>query len=346
MSAGGENPFALPPIALTMGEPSGIGGEVTLKAWRARRTLGPGFFIIADPDALSREAHALALDVPIAVIDRPSEAPDAFARALPVLPEPLARMATPGQPDTANAPPVIAAIRRAVAFTAAGEAAAVVTNPIHKKVLADSGFHHPGHTEFLGELTGTPHPIMMLACPGLRVVPVTVHLPLAEAIAALSTDRIVRAAEITARALTRDYAIVRPRLAIAALNPHGGEGGMLGSEDGAIIAPAVARLREAGIDAFGPAPADSLFHARARETYDAVICMYHDQALIPLKTVNFDDGVDVTLGLPIVRTSPDHGTAFEIAGKGIARESSLIAALVMAHDIAVNRSRQPGKRQP
>ncbi len=336
----------LPPIALTMGEPAGIGGEVTLKTWRARHSTGPAFFIIADPDALRREARALSLDVPIAVLGTPADAPGVFAHALPVLPEALIRPATPGQPDTANAPPVIAAIRRAVAFAAAGEAAAVVTNPIHKKVLADSGFRHPGHTEFLGELTATPHPIMMLACPGLRVVPVTVHLPLAEAIAALSTDRIVLAAEITARALMRDYAIDRPRLAIAALNPHGGEGGMLGSEDAAIIAPAVTRLRAAGIDAKGPAPADSLFHARARETYDAVICMYHDQALIPLKTVNFDDGVDVTLGLPIVRTSPDHGTAFEIAGKGIARESSLIAALDMAHDIAVNRGCQPDARRP
>ena len=256
-----------------------------------------------------------------------------------MLAEPLVRPVAPGHPDPANGPAVVAAIRRAVELAQAGRAAGVVTNPINKKVLAASGFPHPGHTEYLGEITGTARPVMMLACPGLRVVPVTVHLPLRDAIGALSTEMIVAAGEITARALTTDFAIRDPRLAIAGLNPHAGEDGMLGSEEGAVIAPAVARLKAAGIAAFGPAPADSLFHARARETYDAVICMYHDQALIPLKTVDFDSGVDVTLGLPIVRTSPDHGTAFEIAGKGVARESSLIAALAMAREIAANRAR-------
>jgi 4-hydroxythreonine-4-phosphate dehydrogenase len=329
----------IPPVAMTMGEPSGISGEITLKAWSLERLSDP-FFVIADFDELAREAQALGAEARLRRIERPAEAREVFRDHLPVLHEALARPVTPGQPDPANAPAVINSIRRAAALVARGEAAAVVTNPIHKKVLADAGFPHPGHTEFLGELTGTAHPVMMLACPGLRVVPVTVHLPLAEAIACLSEDRIVAAGEVTARALVHDFAIPRPRLAVAALNPHAGEGGILGTEDARIIAPAVARLRQAGIDVFGPAPADSLFHRRARTTYDAVICMYHDQALIPLKTVNFDDGVDVTLGLPIVRTSPDHGTALDIAGKGIARHSSLVAALSLAREIAANRARK------
>lgn len=329
----------LPPVALTMGEPAGIGGEITLKAWLGRTPSTPCFFVIADPDALGREARALGLHVPLAVIDRPAAARERFDDALPVMAEPLARQVAPGHPDPVNGAAVIGAIRRAVAFAQRGEAAAVVTNPIHKKVLADAGFPHPGHTEFLGELTGIARPVMMLACPGLRVVPVTVHLPLAEAVRRLSTEAIFHAGTVTADALLRDFAVARPRLAVAGLNPHAGDGGLLGAEDEAVIAPAVARLKDAGIAAFGPAPADSLFHARARDTYDAAICMYHDQGLIPLKTVNFDDGVDVTLGLPIVRTSPDHGTAFEIAGKGVARVSSLLAALAMARDIAANRAR-------
>jgi 4-hydroxythreonine-4-phosphate dehydrogenase len=327
------------PLALTMGEPSGIGGEITLKAWRAKPAAAGSFFCIGDPAWLAECAREQGLDVPIAVINSPAETADMFARALPVLPETLATAAVAGKPDAANAPAVINAIKRAAHCTLDGEAAAVVTNPIHKKVLADSGFAHPGHTEFLGELCGGVQPIMMLACPGLRVVPVTVHMALRDAIAALNTEAIVTAATITAKALARDFAIAEPRLAIAALNPHAGEDGMMGAEESRIIAPAVAALKQRGIAAFGPAPADSLFHARARTTYDAVICMYHDQALIPLKTVDFDNGVDVTLGLPLVRTSPDHGTAFEIAGKGIAHESSLIAALILARDIAANRSR-------
>lgn len=327
------------PLALTMGEPAGIGGEVTLKAWAARAPGAGAFFVIGDPDQFAREARDLGLAVPVRTIAAPEEADEAFAEALPVLPLALGRAVVPGQPDVANAGTVIESVTQAVALAQAGRAAAVVTNPIHKKILQDAGFRHPGHTEYLGELTGAKRPVMMLACPGLRVVPVTVHLPLRDAISALRSDAITVVAEITARALRQDFAIPRPRLAVAALNPHAGENGMLGSEDADLIAPAVACLKAAGIEVFGPAPADSLFHARARETYDAVICMYHDQALIPLKTINFDDGVDVTLGLPIVRTSPDHGTAFEIAGKGLARESSLIAALTMAREIAANRAR-------
>ncbi len=329
------------PLALTMGEPAGIGAEIALKAWAARGRGGAGgpFFMIADPDWLARESRALGLDVPVRTVAAPEEAPGAFAEALPVLPVALARPPVAGRPDPANAPAVIAAIATAVDLARTGYAAAVVTNPIHKKVLQEAGFPHPGHTEYLGELTGTARPVMMLACPGLRVVPVTVHLPLRAAIAALSIELIVGAAEVTALALRRDFGIAMPRLAVAALNPHAGEDGMMGREDADLIAPAVARLKAAGIAAFGPAPADSLFHARARETYDAAICMYHDQALIPLKTVDFDAGVDVTLGLPVVRTSPDHGTAFEIAGHGVARESSLVAALAMARGIAARRAR-------
>ncbi|MFT5539832.1 MAG: 4-hydroxythreonine-4-phosphate dehydrogenase [Alphaproteobacteria bacterium] len=326
------------PIALTMGEPAGIGGELTLKTWLARPPAAGAFFVIADPAALIYEATALGLDVPIREITTPEEAVDAFPHALPVLAEPLAIPATPGQPNIANAPAVIKAIARAVNLAMTSQVAALVTNPIHKKLLADSGFPHPGHTEYLGELTGTVHPVMMLACPGLKVVPVTVHMALRDAIGALTTEQIVIAGSITAQALTNDFGIANPRLAVAALNPHAGDGGLLGSEDAHLIAPAVAQLKAQGITVFGPVPADTLFHERARATYDAAVCMYHDQALIPLKTIDFDCGVDVTLGLPIVRTSPDHGTAFDIAGQGVARESSLIAALILARQIAMNRA--------
>jgi 4-hydroxythreonine-4-phosphate dehydrogenase len=238
----------------------------------------------------------------------------------------------------------LSSIRLAVDAAMTGEAAAVVTNPIHKKTLADAAFKHPGHTEFLGELTDTLNPIMMLACPGLRVVPVTVHAPLAEAIGQITTEAIVTAARITNEALIRDFAIPAPRIAVAGLNPHAGEQDMLGSEERDIITPAVDQLRRDGLSVTGPAPADSLFHARARATYDAVICMYHDQALIPLKTVDFDNGVDITLGLPLVRTSPDHGTAFDIAGRGIARESSLLAALQLARAMAECRAQASTQR--
>jgi len=331
-----------PPLALTMGEPAGIGGEITLKAWRAEKDSGNTFYVIDDPERLSAAAEALGLDIPVSPITRAEEAPALFPRALPVLPQFLPRPVQPGRPDAANAGAVLASIRLAVEAAMAGEAAAVVTNPIHKKTLADAGFRHPGHTEFLGELTGAERPVMMLACPGLRVVPVTVHAPLATAIGRLTTGSIVAAARITYEALQRDFAIAAPRLAVAGLNPHAGEQGMLGSEEREIIAPAVERLRRDGLSVTGPAPADSLFHARARAQYDAVICMYHDQALIPLKTLDFDNGVDITLGLPVVRTSPDHGTAFEIAGRGVARESSLLAALRLARSMAEHRAKACG----
>lgn len=246
--------------------------------------------------------------------------------------------AVPGRPDSTHAPAVIRSVERGVELVRAGACSALVTNPIAKKVLIDAGFGFPGHTEFLGHLTGAPRPVMMLAVEGLRVVPVTVHEALAKVPAMLTEDLIVETARIAAAALKRDFGIAAPRLALAGLNPHAGEGGALGCEEDTVIRPAVARLRAEGIAVTGPHPADTLFHARAREAYDAALCMYHDQALIPLKTIDFDRGVNVTLGLPIVRTSPDHGTAFDIAGKGIARPDSLIAAIELAADLAARRA--------
>ncbi|MGE5503532.1 MAG: 4-hydroxythreonine-4-phosphate dehydrogenase PdxA [Actinomycetota bacterium] len=333
-----------PTLALTMGEPAGIGGDITLKAWLRRSEAGlPPFFAIDDPARLRGLAARLGLDVPIAEIARAADAASAFATALPVLPQPLAVPAEPGRPDPRNVPAVEAAIARAVALCTTGEAAAVVTNPISKAVMHQGGFTFPGHTEYLAHLAGLDgREVMMLACPELRVVPVTIHVALAEAVRTLSTADIVQVGTVTARALATDFAIARPRLAVAALNPHAGEGGAMGHEDDAVVAPAVAQLKAAGIDAFGPLPADTLFHARARATYDAALCMYHDQALIPIKTIDFDGGVNVTLGLPFVRTSPDHGTAFALAGTGQASETSLMAALRQAAEIADNRARGAG----
>jgi len=261
-----------------------------------------------------------------------------FDTALPVLPQPLAAAVEPGRPDPANAASVRASIARAVELARAGEAAAVVTNPIHKGVMYQGGFRFPGHTEFLAHLLGVEgNEVMMLACPLLKVVPVTIHVSLAEAIASLNKATIVSVGQATHRALRQDFGIAAPRLAVAGLNPHAGENGAMGREEIDIIAPAVAELRAAGVDAFGPLPPDTMFHAAARARYDAALCMYHDQALIPLKTLGFDEGVNVTLGLPVVRTSPDHGTAFEIAGTGAANENSLMEALRLAAEIAGNR---------
>jgi 4-hydroxythreonine-4-phosphate dehydrogenase len=319
------------PLALTMGEPAGIGPEITLAAWRAVRAAGPAFFLIGDP--------ALLPGAPLALLERPEQAAAAFPDALPVLPLPLAAPATPGKLDPANAPSVIAAIEHAVAFAKAGRAGGVVTNPIQKSVLTAAGFPHPGHTEFLGELAGTGvPPVMMLACPGLRVVPVTIHVSLKRAAAELTTQAIVTQGQVVAEALRRDFGIAAPRLVVAGLNPHAGEDGTMGREDIEIVGPAVAALRQAGIAVRGPLPADTLFTPRARATYDCALCMYHDQALIPVKTLDMDGGVNVTLGLTIVRTSPDHGTALDIAGKGLADPGSLIAALRMAADMARHRA--------
>jgi 4-hydroxythreonine-4-phosphate dehydrogenase len=320
-------------LALTMGEPSGIGGEIAVGAWRALQAEGgPAFALLDDAGRLS------GLGAPLRRIEAPEEAPAVFRDALPVLHRPLPRPALPGCPDTANAPAVIASIAEAVALARAGRVDGVVTNPIQKSALTAAGFPHPGHTEFLAELAGTGvPPVMMLACPGLRVVPVTVHEPLRRAIARLTSAMIVQAARTTHAALARDFGLAAPRLAVAGLNPHAGEDGTLGTEDRDVVAPAVAALRAEGIAARGPLPPDTLFTARARPGYDAAICLYHDQALIPIKTLDMDGGVNVTLGLSVVRTSPDHGTALDIAGTGRADPSSLVAALRLAAEIAAHR---------
>jgi 4-hydroxythreonine-4-phosphate dehydrogenase len=331
-----------PPLAVSMGEPAGIGGDITLKAWRRRSEGLAPFFVIDDPHRLRRLADRLGLDCPIVEIDRPADAAAVFATALPVLPVTLPVPVEPGRPDPANVAAIGESIAIAVRLCRRGEAAGLVTNPIHKAAMYLGGFRFPGHTEFLAHLAGlTGREVMMLACPGLRVVPVTIHVALTEAIRMLTRDLIVTVGSETARSLVCDFAIPRPRLAVAGLNPHAGEDGGMGREEIDIIAPAIADLRAAGIDAFGPLPSDTLFHARARQTYDAVLCMYHDQALIPLKTIDFDAGVNITLGLPFVRTSPDHGTAFDLAGTGRAVETSLMAALSTAATIAANRRRVP-----
>jgi 4-hydroxythreonine-4-phosphate dehydrogenase len=351
VSAPGRQPAAVEPpdpdapLALTMGEPAGIGAEIALAAWLQRRDAGlPTFFLLDDPDRLERLASRLDLRVPIVALDTPDQAHRHFAEALPVLPERLPVDPEPGRPDPTNAPSVIRAIDRAVALVRAGESAALVTNPIAKSQLYQAGFRHPGHTEYLAALAAEPgspppDPVMLLACPELRVVPTTIHVPLADVPAALTRGRILHTVRTTAAALTRDFDLARPRLVLAGLNPHAGEHGTLGREDLDTIAPAVATLQAEGLDVRGPLSADTLFHARARAGYDAAICMYHDQALIPIKTLDFARGVNVTLGLPFVRTSPDHGTAFGIAGTGTADPASLIEALRLAGRLARGRAR-------
>jgi len=331
-------PFPLP-LALTMGEPAGVGGEITLGAWLRRDGGLPCFFAIDDAARLRSLASTLGLPVPIQPIAEPTDAPAVFPSALPVLDRPLDVEVFPGKPTPATAGAVRQSIETAVVLVRRGEAGAVVTNPIHKEVLYAAGFTFPGHTEYLAALAGirTP-PVMMLLCPELRVVPVTIHVSLAEALRTLSAEAIVAAAEITAAALSTDFGIERPRLAVPGLNPHAGEGGSMGTEERTIIRPAIDALRARGIDAAGPFPPDTLFTPRARPTYDAAICMYHDQALIPIKTLDFDGGVNATLGLPFVRTSPDHGTALDIAGTGRAEPRSLMAALGVAAEMAANRA--------
>ncbi len=329
-----SEPLALP-LALTLGEPAGIGPDLTIQLWRRRVELRlPAFYLIADPEFIRQRARVLGVDVTLSVVT-PAQAATTFARALPIVALDASITASPGAPDASSAPAAIASIRRAVADVLAGNAAAVVTNPIAKNVLYRSGFAEPGHTEFLAKLvqeaTGkSARPVMMLWSPELAVVPVTIHLPLKDVVTRLTSDLVVETGRIVARDLTARFGISRPRIAVAGLNPHAGEEGALGEEDGAVVAPAVKRLQAEGIDAIGPLPADSLFHERARATYDVALCMYHDQALIPIKTLAFDRAVNVTLGLPFVRTSPDHGTAFDIAGTGTADPSSLVAALTLA----------------
>lgn len=330
---------ARPPLALTQGDPAGIGPEIALKAWLARRGAGlPAFTVLSDPDFMARTARRLGLDVPV-VTATPDTASAQFDDALPVLPLGVAVNSEPGRPHPGSAAATLRSIEYAVQLTQAGQASAVVTNPIAKHVLYKAGFDHPGHTEYLAALAAEPgspppHPVMMLWSPTLAVVPVTVHIPLKDVPGALTADLLIQTSRIVAADLHTRFGLVRPRLAVAGLNPHAGEAGTIGREDGDLIAPAVERLRAEGLDITGPWPADTMFHAEARRGYDAALCMYHDQALVPIKTIAFDDAVNVTLGLPFVRTSPDHGTAFDIAGRGIARPDSLIAALALASRLA------------
>ena len=333
------------PLALTLGEPAGIGPDITFAAWRRRAELGlTPFYLLADPAFVARRTERIAPDVPIAVVE-PATAWASFKSALPVVDIGVPVSADPGRPDQSSAPAALAAIRRAVADVSAGATAAIVTNPVAKNVLYRSGFPEPGHTEYLGKLaeqsTGvSAQPVMMLWSPELAVVPVTIHLPLKDVIAKLTGDLVVETGRIVARDLRDRFGIARPRLAVAGLNPHAGEDGALGDEDLTVVRPAVERLKAEGIDARGPLPADSLFHQAARASYDVALAMYHDQALIPIKTLAFDHAVNVTLGLPFVRTSPDHGTAFDIAGTGRADPTSLIAALQLAARLS-SRAQSP-----
>lgn len=328
------------PLALTLGDPAGIGPQLAVEAWRTLRHAGEGvFFWLGDPRLVEGA-------VPVTRIETPEEAAAVFEDSLPVLPVTCDVGVIPGQPDPRNAAATISSIRQAVEFALAGRAGGVVTNPIAKHVLAAAGFPYPGHTEFLAALCNMPgEEIMMLASPRLRVVPVTVHVSLRTALNTLTTGRIVQVAEIAHAALKRDFGIVAPRLAIAGLNPHAGEHGMMGDEEVTTIQPAIDRLRAQGIDCQGPLPPDTMFSAKARPHYDVAICMYHDQALIPLKTLDMEEGVNVTLGLPIIRTSPDHGTAFDIAGPVTetcrADVSSLLAAIRLAGEMSAYRE---GKR--
>ena len=330
------------PLALTSGEPAGIGPDITIAAWLRRHEFElPPFYLLSDIDFIAKRAKALGVQIELADVQA-EDALDTFADALPVVNAGHNATARAGHPDHNSAPAAIGSIRRGVSEVLAGRAAAVVTNPIAKSVLYRAGFQHPGHTEFLAELAArggpAPQPVMLLWSPTLAVVPVTIHLSLRDAIARLSSELIVATARIVVADFKSRFGLASPRLAISGLNPHAGEDGALGMEDRTIVAPAVDTLRGEGIDVRGPLPADSMFHAAARQTYDCAICMYHDQALIPVKTLAFDDAVNVTLGLPFIRTSPDHGTAFDIAGTGRANPSSLVAALRLTARMAAAKT--------
>lgn len=344
--AAGPSPIAIPAIAMTMGDPAGIGPEIAIRAWAARLDRAiPPFALYADPETLIACAAGMGMAIGTAEVASPADAAAVFTSRLPVVPIAVAEPAVPGKPSSRNASAVVESIDRATAAAMAGAASAVVTNPIAKSVLYGAGFRHPGHTEYLACLAARlgggaePQPVMMLEGGGLRVVPLTVHVPLASVPRLVTRDLIIRTVEILAAALRSDFGIGEPRIAVAGLNPHAGESGTIGREDAEVVAPALKRLAARGFRVTGPHPADTLFHAAARARYDAVVAMYHDQALVPLKTLAFDTGVNITLGLPFVRTSPDHGTAFDIAGRGIASAESLIAALVTAERMACNRAR-------
>lgn len=338
-------PLALPPLALTMGDPAGIGAEIAIKAWagRAHNQVAP-FVFYGDPALLEARARLLSLSVNVEPVDNASTGRSVFASAIPVVPIALAKPSRPGEPDPDNAPAVIASIDQAVHDVAQGHARAVVTCPIAKSVLYAAGFRHPGHTEYLAHLATrhwpgrTYHPVMMLACSDLRVVPVTIHVPLKDVPGLITQKLLFETIRITWDGLRYQFGIAAPRIAVTGLNPHAGESGSIGSEDASVIAPVVRALRQEGLKVTGPHPADTLFHAAARQSYDAAVCMYHDQALIPIKTLAFDEGVNLTLGLPFVRTSPDHGTAFDIAARGVANPASLIEALRLADTLSASRA--------
>lgn len=326
-------------LAVTMGDPAGISGELTLAAWRERiRAALPPFVAIDNPERLEAINRQLGWNVPLVPVTSVAEADACFAEALPVLTMDLPGTVILGQANPENANAVAHSIEKAVSLAMAGEVAGIVTQPVHKATLYGSGFSFPGHTEFLAHLTKAAKPsIMMLAGAGLRVVPLTIHEPLAQAIARLDAPIIVETSLRVAEALRRDFGIAKPRLALAGLNPHAGEDGAMGDEEIRYVRPAADQLRGMGLDVWGPLAPDSMFHAAARAKYDAAICLYHDQGLIPLKTLAFDEGVNITLGLSIVRTSPDHGTAFDIAGTGKASPASFFAALRMADEMARRR---------
>lgn len=327
-------------LALSLGDPAGIGPEIVAKAWTALHMTGPAFMVVGDADLMAAQGVAVQR------VSGPSQAASLFAQALPVLDMPLGHGVTAGEPSKDHAPSIIGWIEAAVAMAVAGQVRGLVTAPISKAPLYEAGFKFPGHTEFLAALTadvpmaGERGPVMMLTSGDLRAVLATIHVPLAKVASALTQALVVHTAKVTAQALTRDFGIAHPRLVLAGLNPHAGEGGAIGDEEIRLLAPAVKQLRAEAIDCTGPRPADTLFHDEARKAYDAVVCLYHDQALIPVKMLDFWGGVNVSLGLPIVRTSPDHGTGFDIAGKGMARADSLIAAIRMADQIAHVRASQ------
>jgi 4-hydroxythreonine-4-phosphate dehydrogenase len=328
------------PLALSLGDPAGIGPEITVKAWRVLRARGPAFMVVGDAQAL---ASAPGSPAPIRAVTHPDEAAQVFADAIPVLDIPLAAQVVAGQPNVANSGAVIRWIETGAGLALSGAVSGLVTAPIAKAPLYAAGFRFPGHTEFLAELTaagghdGARGPVMMLVAADLRAALVTIHAPLAAVPGLLTIEGVVNAGLVTAQALKGDFGIARPRLVVAGLNPHAGESGAIGREEIDILEPAVRALADLGVDVWGPLPADSLFHTEARARYDGVLCLYHDQALIPVKMLDFWGGVNVTLGLPIVRTSPDHGTGFDIAGRGLARADSLIAAIRLAAQIAARR---------
>lgn len=330
------------PLALSMGDPAGIGPEIIVKAWAALRETGPAFVVVGDAQSLASASPSGGAIV--RKVADPAEAESVFAEGLPVLDHPASVAAVAGQPSAALAPAIIRWIETGAGLALSGQVSGLVTAPIAKAPLYEAGFKFPGHTEYLAELTahapydGERGPVMMLAAGGLRTALVTIHEPMAMVSAKLTAERIAHVGLVTAQALKRDFGIANPRLAMAGFNPHAGESGAIGREEIDVIQPACAGLNASGITCRGPAPADTLFHAEARGRYDAVICMYHDQALIPVKMLDFWGGVNITLGLPIVRTSPDHGTGYDIAGRGLARADSLIAAIRSAAEIAERRA--------